>query len=428
MRLLIDVEKLNVFHNMFEKMVKRYPDGRNGMHVETSLEITDGRLVLHYNRLAKKYGHMVVEGDLLTEYILQAHSAIELFEVKDEDELEAWRGIASKTNPLQENRLIKYMKTSIEHRVYEFANPSIVRGSKVVNGETIYYRLKMDTESLDNLLHENPDDVEPIQLDNGNRLFGEEEHEYYISFFQKWYQENRESILTKNQRKLLDDLKTVAQDRELTRETFEEATGVSWNNYRDRLRRIEDRIEKAWRKQNPMHQSRRSITTTNRDRYVMELMELIDNPDNYTTQNIQITDKLVEGMKDRHTEELVFKLSNDAWAGEELILFNRIVKSDNSKRIAIKAPMLSKIIELIRSEAETLIPNTGTQYDIDNKKDIEDNYSMLEGSKKETREETIRVYDKEGNLLQVDTIEVEEDTKANNIFNVLPDGTWSKVE
>ena len=427
---LIKVEKLKVFHSFFEKRVTRYPDGRNGLFVDTSLEIKDGRLVLHYNSLAKKYGHMTVEGDLLTEYILQAYSAINMFEIQgvqeDEDELEVWQGIASKTNRLYENKLIKYIKITVEHRIYEYANPDIVRGSKTVDGERIYYRLKMDIDSLDKMLHENAEDIEPIQLDDGNRLFGADEHEYYISYFQEWYNDNRESILTKAQVKLLDDLKTVARDRELTRESFEEATGVSWNNYRDRLRRIEDRIKKAWRKQAPKKKSRRRVSTAKRDAYIKELLELINNPSNPATQNIEITDMLVEGMNSKYTEEIVFEMTNKAWKGEELILFNRIVKGNNSRRVAIKAPMLMKLVEIVVAEANSL-DNEEEEFNLDTVNHIEDNYSLLESNKKEVIEETIDIYDKEGNYLRTDTVEVEKDKTANNIFKVRPDGTWSKI-
>lgn len=423
---LIETEKLNVFHNMFEKRVVRYADGRNGMFVDTSLEITDGRLVLHYNSLARKYGHMTVEGDLLTEYILQAYNAINMFEVQEGNKLDTWRGIASKTNRLYENKLIKYIKITIEHEIYQYANPDIVKSSKTIDGEKIYYRLKMDVDSLDKVLYGNAEDIEPIQLDDGNRLFGEDQHEYYISYFQEWYNDNRESILTKAQVKLLDDLRTVAKDRELTRETFEEATGVSWNNYRDRLRRIEDRIEKAWRKQNPKKKSRRRVSTTKRDAYIKELLELINNPPKPETQNIEITDMLVEGMNSKYTEEIVFEMTNKAWKGEELILFNRIVKGNNSRRVAIKAPMLMKLVEIVVAEANSL-DTEEEEFNLDTVNHIEDNYTLLESNKKETEEEVIDIYDKEGNYLRTDTVKVEKDKTANNIFKVRPDGTWSKI-
>lgn len=428
MRSVVRNTKEQVFQKMFEKRVSIFPGGRDNQEVDTSLEIKDGRLVLHYDGLRKKYGFKKSWQDIQSEYILQTYLAIESFEVEGESELTAWDGILDGTNALQENRLIKYIKTTVEHRIHEFANPEAFRTSTTVEGQRINYTLILEMESLDELLYDNPENISPIQLDDNNNLFSAEEQEYYISFFQQWFNENRERILTKSQVKFLEDIKRLSSDDTLTKEEFEETTGVRWDSRSKRLTRIEDRIRKAWVEENPAKQGRRKVNSQGRINYFKGFMKLVDGDINPMTQNIQLTDYLIKGMKDNKTEKEMFRITNQAWQHEELILFNKLVRTDNSRRIALKTTSLLKVIDIMEKELNSLLADKPSEYNLEDATHANTAEHFTANQMVKTTPSKVNIYDRDNNFVREEVKYIEVGGKPQNVFYILNTGAWARKE
>src|SRR5699024_7248803 len=138
-----------------------------------------------------------------------------------------------------------------------------------------------EMESLDGLFADSFEEgSQPLQLTDENMLFDNEIYEYYISFFQKWFDERKDEILTEKQIEFLNNLKKLSNDIYLTAEEFEEVTGVRWANYSRWLRRIESRILKAWREENPTKQSRKQVHSTARIEFFEGYMRIVECEEN----------------------------------------------------------------------------------------------------------------------------------------------------
>lgn len=427
---IVKETKRQVFQMLFEKKVLRHRDSRDGQSVETSLNFKDGRLVIHYEKMLKTYGGKKGWEDIQSEYVMQSYLAIESFEIQDVPEIVGWDSILHGSSELQMNRLLKYIQTTVGHRMHEFANPEAFRTSTTVNGERVNYTLLMEIESLDSLLNETPESVAPIQLHNGNNLFSDEEHDYHVSSFQTWFEENREKILTKSQAKFLDDVKRLSNDDYLTQEEFEEVTGVRWDSRSKRLKRIEGRIEKAWIKEEETKDQPKKKAYTGRLKYMMDFMQLVEDDSDPMTQNIRLTDFLVAGMNDKQMESLLFKVTNKAWSGQELILFNQLANSANSNRVALKTASLIKVIDLIALELKFLLVEREKMdvYDIKEvKNEVAGDHLDLNPMVK-TAPSTVKTYNMDNKLLKEEVMYIEVDDSPKNVFTILPGGAYAKKE
>lgn len=340
----IENYKENVFNDLFGKRVVEYPVSKNGQNVGVYLEIKNQRLYYHLEELKMKYGFKKSDSDMQSEYISQSWEAIMKFKPESEDEMEGWEAISSGTDEKLFNQLISYIKTTVGYKMYEFVNPNAFRTTTTVDGERVHYTLVMEFESLDELLSREVESEAslPVELTDENNVFNNTMYSYYISYFQKWFEENKEDILVDTQLEFLENLKKCSSDPYLTAGEFEEVTGVRWSDYSRRLRRIEGRIARAWENSQPKKKSRKQVVDEKILKYLQDYMKIVKRGD-IKTQNLELTNHLVRGMKDKDLEFEVFRITNNVLKGEKLIEFNRIVNNNNFNGVSLGSKSLYAI-------------------------------------------------------------------------------------
>lgn len=418
----LEAVKEMVFHSYFDKRVIDYPVSRSGQSVGTYLDFKDGRLNAHFETLKQKYSFKKGWEDLQSEYIYQAWVAIDRFkpivDSSNKTEKDIWLEILNRENNHEENKLIKYIKSTVGFKIYEFANPNAFRTTTTKNGKKVHYTLVMDMESLDGLLSDSYErDAQPLQLTDENMLFDNTMYEYYITFFQKWFNEKKEEILTENQVEFLENLKKCSKDHHLTAEEFEEVTGVRWANYSRWLRRIESRIVKAWKEENPAKQSRKQVYNNARIEYLKEFMRIVDCEDNLDQQNLLLTNHLIKGMNVDVVEYDVFNITNKTLRGNDLIEFNRLVNNDNFNNVPLSSKSLYAITELVMSQLDKLTEEQARK---------EAKPSAPKRRKPKNRHRELITYDKDGNVIKHEYILEEDVIKHKNVFFILPTGAQTQ--
>lgn len=414
----VEMVKEMVFLNYFDKKVIDYPVSRNGQTVGVYLDFKDGRLNNHFETLKQKYGFKSGWEDLQSEYIFQAWGAIHKFTPSithpNEAVKDKWIEILMKENAHEENKLIKYIKSTVGYKIYEFVNPNAFRTTTTKNGKKVHYTLVMDMESLDSLISDSlSTDSTPLQLTDENMLFDNTMYEYYITFFKKWFDKNKEEILTDSQIQFLENLKKCSNDIYLTAEEFEEVTGVKWVNYSRWLKRIEARIASAWKAENPTKQSRKQVYNNARVEYLEQFMTIADNEENLATQNLQLTDLLVKGMNNKATEYDVFLITNEALDGKRLVEFNRIVNNQNSNHVALDSKSLYMISEVIEEKLEKLKVEQMKEETVEHK---------LKKVRPKNKHRQLITYDKEGKVSKHEYVLETNEIIHKNIFYILPTG------
>lgn len=410
-----------VFHSYFDKRVIDYPVSKNGQSVGTYLDFREKRLASHFESLKLKYGFKKNWEDLQSEYVYQAWLAINKFKVDgetDEQIKEIWLQILNGENEHEENKLIKYIKNTVGWKIYEFANPNAFRTTTTKNGKKVHYTLIMEMESLDGLLADSFEEgSQPLQLTDENMLFDNEMFEYYISFFQKWFDERKAEILTEKQIEFLNNLKKLSNDIYLTAEEFEEVTDVRWANYSRWLRRIESRILKAWREENPTKKSRKQVHNTAKIEYFEEYMRIVECEENLMTQNLELTDYLVKGMKDKTVEYDVFLVTNEAFKGKDLIEFNRIVNSNNFNRVALSSKLLYMVTDVIEQRLEKFKEEQAR---------VETETPAPKKIRPKNKHRELITYDKNGEVIKHEYLLEQDSIKHKNIFYILPTGAQTQ--
>ena len=415
----IENYKENVFNDLFGKRVVEYPVSKNGQNVGVYLEIKNQRLYYHLEELKMKYGFKKSDSDMQSEYISQSWEAIMKFKPESEDEMEGWEAISSGADEKLFNQLISYIKTTVGYKMYEFVNPNAFRTTTTVDGERVHYTLVMEFESLDELLSREMESEAslPVELTDENNVFNNTMYSYYISYFQKWFEENKEDILVDTQLEFLENLKKCSSDPYLTAEEFEEVTGVRWSDYSRRLRRIEARIARAWEKSQPKKKSRKQVADEKILKYLMDYMKIVKrgNPE---TQNLELTNHLVKGMKDKNLEFTVFKITNNVLHDEKLIEFNRIVNNNNFNSV----PLSAKSLYVITDEVVRRVSKLRAERRFEEPEKVESN-KKVKNVKKSRRFSELITKDKNGKVIKHEYKLVNRPQDENkHIFFILPTG------
>lgn len=423
--------KENVFHKYIDKRVINYPVSREGQTIDTYLEIKNTGLDIHLKELTDKYGFKKSWSDIQTEYVFQVFNSIQKFEPEtDIDEEQAWESILKGTDELLENQLLKYIRVNAGFKMWEYANPDAFRSTTTVDGERLHYTLVMEMEGLDNLLTGNFEDNTPIQLTDENAMFDSTIYSYYMTYFQRWFNKNKESFLVESQLQFLEDLKKLSKDYHLTAEEFEETTGVKWQNYSKRLRTIENSIKRAWEEEQPVKKSRRQVSLEPKIKYAEGFMklyeEMLSTDEDLNTQNIRLTDYLYKGMYDKKVEYEVFQITNKVFNLDELILFNRITNNKNEKRVSLRAVSLVKVANGMEELLQSLLGQYEEEINFENNSPAPINPNAPLPEKIDRIKSEVITYNSKGLITgrQIKLIEAQE--RFNNIYFLLPTGAISK--
>lgn len=402
--------KRGVFYNYFEKRVVHYPVSRNGQNVSAYLHIKDGRLIKHYEGLKNKYKFKRSEFDLQSEYIFQSWSAIERFDSED------WDGLLNQTNTHEEMKLLKYIRSHTSNRMNEFVNPNTLRTTTMNDdGVRIHKSIIVEFESLDRLLNNPVEDTMGLQLTDKHNVFNTEMYEYYVTYFQKWYRENKEDILTESQLGFMENLERHAGEP-LTGKNYHEITGKNWKHFRRDIERVSTRITNAWNKAKPKTQSRRQLAETPKISFLKEYMDIVKDTRKLDMQNLKLTNHLVKGMNDDKVELEVFDITNSTLKGDQLIEFNRIVNNNNFNGVSLSAPSLYLLTDAIKQRLESLLEAQEREEPVK-----EESTEAIEPQKK-TEYTTIYTYDKNGVLIGSQRKIIKDYTKSGNIYFLTPTG------
>lgn len=419
MKTIEDNLKEETFNRYFGNRVIKYPVSKNGVNVSNYLSINDGRLLKHYEELKQKYGFKRNWLELQSEYVFQAWEAINKFQ--PDAGIKGWEALSKDSDRHETNKLIKYIKQTVGYKIYEFVNPNAFRTTTTKEGERVHYTLVLEFESLDALLTngEGEDTVPPINLTDENNLFNNTMYTYYVNHFQKWYEENRDTILAKSQVEFLDNLRKCSNKPYLTASEFEETTGVKWADYSRRLRKIEERIAKAWEKEKPVKQSRKQVFNSGRIKFFQEYMTILNNDNCLQAQNLLLTNHLVKGVTDIKVELDIFQLTNDELALEELIHFNKIAKDSNHRNVPLSGQILYKLTNAIEALLITLV---------DGQEELTEEIKLEKPkpTMKKARKTTIKTYNQQGTLIGHEVSIAQEQVQHKNIFYLLPSGVKTR--
>lgn len=406
----LEQKKEKVFYNYFEKRVIHYPVSRNGQNVSAYLYVQDGRLGKHYEGLKNKYKFKRSEFDLQSEYILQSWEAINRFESED------WEGLINQSNTHEELKLLKYIRTYTTNRMNEFINPNAFRTTTTdEDGAVIHQTIIAEFQSLDALLNTPPGSTSELQLTDKHNVFNTEMYEYYVTFFQKWYEENKEDILTDSQLVFMENLSKY-KGEPLTGENYNEITGKNWKHFRRDLDRVSTRVASAWELAKPKKQSRRQLTEAPKVDYWTEYMNIVEDTSTLSTQNLQLTNHLVKGTQDKEVEEEVYRAIEEVLEGDKLVEFNRLVNNNNFNNAPLSSSSLYLITEVAEQRLESLLEAQGRV------EPTNEDIKEIPKVKKKPKYTTVLTYDKNGVLIGSQRKIVKDYTKNENIYYLTPSG------
>lgn len=407
------LQREELFNNLFQNRVVNVYNSNENLGVKTVLECSEPRIVAHMDKLYKKYKHILQgKSDFNSEYMLWAWRAIERFEIREESEGTWAQLVAGTANPALLGKLIKNIKTTTEHEIYRYANPTakFTRGEvDGVKGQHI--TLKIQIESLDNLLFsEDNTTLEDFMTDEDSIFSQNDNDKYYITYFHKWFKEHKHRIITKSQLKLLEDLDKCKKVEGYTTNDIQKYTGVPSNKINARLKRIQVRVLKAWEKEKPTMKNRLEIERDNKIELLAEFQAIVKDDSNLDTQNLRLTNWL----KRTYNTTLIMDMLDEVMTLEETKATNRVFQTGEGQ---IPAVVLYKFSDRVDKEMHKL--KTSDYKVIPVSKEF--NTKAQEARNKELigKNPLTYVY-KDGEFQRVEL--TPEKKRKNNIVYILPSG------
>jgi hypothetical protein len=404
-----DYLKEEFFNTLFEQQVKRYEGSRDGKTMDVSMVCNNAALDNHFRKLFEKYKIKNSHADYMNECIFWTYKAIQRFEVKDEG---SWEGMIAGTDKPNIGRMINNIKTTVGFEIYKFANgdAKFTRG-EVDGRKGEHITVKMDTSSLDTLLGDGSggDSLLDI-LSEEHSLWSNKEEQYSLSYFSKWFEDNKESLLMPSQLKLLTDLNQCRKIEGYTTNDVYEVTGVPSFKINTKLKRMAARIERSWAKENPLQYKNR--LEMERDKELLlwdELLSLVEDEEDLKFQNLRITTFLM----DHYETEKVANLIVDNLQGDDIILFNRIYKNQGLFKMALPGEILYSLIAKVIERTNTL-HNTDCHLTT-----TQPQAKAI--SLPDNRHQPCYVYDQEGTLLRTEDWKPYKQSNTNILY-VLPTG------
>ena len=406
--------KNKLYSQLFQTRVIKVRNNWENVGVKVILECTDQRLVAHMNKLYKKYKRALQsKADFNSEYMLWAWRAIERFEINDPGE--SWAQLLNGNSPVLLGKVIKNIKRTTEHEIYRYANPDakFTRGEvDGVKGQHI--TLKLQIESLDGLLFSNDGEGSSTLEDfitEEDSLFGNNiTEQYYINYFSKWFNENKERILVKSQLELLENLNKCRKVEGYTINDVQEYTGVPSNKINTRLKRIQHRVLKAWELEKPVFKNRLELERDSKIELLSEFVAIANDDSNLDTQNLRLTNWL----KRTFNTTLVMDMLDEIMTKEETILTNRVLQGGSGQ---IPSTVLYKLLSRVEEALDKL-----KQADCSTKPVIKKKDPLIqerENNRKIQQQGLVYVY--QGDEFDKIIVDVPK-RKKNNIVYVLPSG------
>lgn len=401
-----------VFENWFEQKVIRLRLNKNeNKYVHFKFIVKNKALKNHANGLKAKYGASQNNEDFMSEYLLWAWKAIERFEIKDEG---SWEGIIDGTDKANIGRLINNIKITTKNQLHRWVNDDALFTKRTIDGVSQHVTIKMQMDSFDAILEGDYGMAETITGENN--MFSSTMYDYSISFFQKWYQANKNRILTKSQLEFLFNLRKCVKVEGYTSDDVYQVTGTPSADVEKRLNRIAKRIEKAWVNEKPNFKNRLEIERDEELEMWNDLFGLAyaENEEIIPVQNQLITKWLAE----RLDKDIVESICSRVLEQSEMVKLNRLHKLKSNEALeTLKGKSLYAVI----AEAEDRVRALMVENYKTKKVFKEPCEKMIKWKKKKAiRDKAICLVFKDGELIG----ELAGGQKAtkNNVIYILPSG------
>lgn len=405
-------EKEVYFNTLFESRVIRYGQSTNGQFIDTKIVGHNPALDGLFKKLYKDYKVKESWNDFYNECVYWTWVATMRFEIKDG---QSWAGLIEGTDKPNTGRLITNIKTTVKHEIYRYIND----GAKFTRGEVDgvkgqHVTLKFDMKSLDALLSSDGDEGTIVDL------IGEEQNffhaidlaDYQISYFAKWFRENKARILEPSQLVFLSQLEKVRKVEGYTINDTEQALGMTNSSVNSRLRRVKNRIANVYLKENVNGaQNRLQMTIADEMELWAGVMDIVENED-LSNQNDSLSDWILQNVE---IEKVANMLYDNITAQESIELTKAINKSAGGR---LTAPILYTFINKVDERVEEL-KNTNTTI-TPLTKAPNTKQKAYDKKKKEWDRAPVVVYDLEGNFLRLESVKPKK--RKANIQLVLPSG------
>lgn len=239
--------KEKFFEGLFEERVIKYKQVTDKKYVDFALQCNNESLSKFFNKLFSKYKGKVTYSDFMNECMYWSNVAIQRFNVRDEG---SWEGILYGSDKANIGRLITNIKTTVEYEIINYVNDDTFYTKKKIDGVEERVRMKFNICSLDALMYKEDSEAVFDFIGEENGYLNVKEG-YSKSHFIKWFEENKETILTKGQCSLLNKLHLFNSERDsYTENDIKEITGVDSKYIKRKMERINSRVLKAWDKEN----------------------------------------------------------------------------------------------------------------------------------------------------------------------------------
>ena len=320
-----------LFEQLFETQVIRYKTPKDNKYVDTQIVCTEPSLDYYFKNLYNKY-HKADYSTFFEECMLITYEAINKFSFLDQG---SYEGVIDKTDKLNRNRLLSYIKTTVKYEIIKKVNPNLRYTTKTDSeGNVRHIAIKIEELSLDDTALRNPEGEEVAIGDNlteeSNYFhnFKDYKHNHYIT----WFNENKQRVLTKSQLALLETLK-------------EDPMETPKGEDRRKLQRIAKRIDKAYKEEFP--DGGKTILDIERDD---ELKIWEDVAIMIQANEDEMLIDITEWLQQNQDEPVVMDLLDKFSTGQEARVINRYLQGKEEGHIPSKVlyPLMSFIIKRIK--------------------------------------------------------------------------------
>jgi hypothetical protein len=414
--------KEHYFEGLFKQVTIRYPYEVNGKYIDFSLGCTNENLNKYFNKLYHKYKKKYSHIDFMNECMYHTNIAIQRFSVRDEG---SWKGIIDGTDKANISRLISNIKTTVENELIRFMNDDVKFTRGEVDGEKgQHLKIKFNFTSLDTLLM-GAEGEETTLINNvdSEQGFWSEKEGYNATHFSKWFKENKHRIITKSQKRLLDNLAKCQHERDgYTENDIKQVTGVDSYKINTYLKRIKERVLKCWEQENPMgNKTQLQMMKDKELEFWSGLMNIVYSDD--VEQNKRISKWIINNLEN----EMLSNIIDDNLILECNISFVKSLKEGMEVQSKVLYELVAAVEERL-DYLQTLNTESVQFYKKEEEMGVwtpEAHKEYANYHKAFTQQECL-VYDKEGNLLRKEGWKPYKEV-VNNLVEMHPTGVQHPI-
>jgi hypothetical protein len=282
------------------------------------------------------------ELELLSSAVTIAWEALDRFQLEPDAD---WEAVITGEDTLNLNRIVKAVKSKVEHELPEIANPNTKRMYDPETGEKVF--VTIDFDSLDRTVYDNDGNPKGELGEFVTESFFDAKPTPLRNPFLEWFRNNRHDFLTARQNEFIDGLSTglLKKDSDyIDGNDFAELAGMFPNEMDHMKKRIRERTLKAWEEHHKSHpeSTRRGAYLAGKIAEYQEFIALVESDDDLANQNVRLSEWIRDGEREYGEGRVDFvydALSDDIPATQAFV---RYLKGECE---AIEATVLYTIYE-----------------------------------------------------------------------------------